>query len=107
MPFYDSPGFGGNEPVEIVNGIKVHKATLSPCPVCGHPTGNCTGNSESPKIIHTIAGLSTMDESGLYFLDEDYYEIQEIVTGVNIKKLIHKKGSMVSLKIATELGLLK
>ena len=107
MPFYDSPAFGGTGSVDKVNGITIHRASSSPCPVCGHPTGDCKGDSESPSTIYAFASTTSHDEAGLFYVDEDYYGEQEIITGVNIKKLIHKKGSMISLKIAKELGLLK
>ncbi len=107
MPFYDSPAFGGTGSVDKVNGITIHRASFSPCLVCGHPTGDCKGESESPSTIYTFASTTSQDESGSFHVDEDYYEEREIVTGVNIRKLIHKKGSIISLKIAKELGLLK
>lgn len=107
MPFYNSPGFGGNESIEVINGIRVYHAGRGPCPVCGHPTGDCKGELESPKTIFGFSANSTLDDTVLYYLDEDYVEIRQIAPGLSTKVVVHKKGTSIPASRARELGLLK
>jgi hypothetical protein len=107
MPFYDSPAFGGSEGVEIINGVKFYRARREPCPVCGHPTGDCTGESESPKTIFGFGTNTSLDNSVMFFLEEDYIETRQIVPGVTTDVIVHHKGTAIPISRAKELGLLK
>jgi len=107
MPFYDSPAFGGSEDVETINGIKIYRRTGSPCPVCGHPTGDCKGELQSPKTIFGYSANGELADSVTFFLEEDYVETREIAPGLTTRVLVHKKGTAIPLSRAKELGLLK
>lgn len=107
MPFYDSPAFGGSEDVEIINGVKFYRAKRSPCPVCGHPTGDCKGESESPKTIFGYSTNGELSDSVTFFLEEDYVETRQIAPGLSTRVIVHKKGTTIPLSRARELGLLK
>lgn len=106
--FYESPGFGG--PSQFSNeiaGAKFVRADRSPCPVCGHPTGDCTGESGTPKQIWGYNTNSTLDDSLTFYMDFDYYEEREIAPGITTKILIHKKGKNIPLSEAKALGFIK
>lgn len=105
--FYDSPGFGSerSEKAEI-NGISYLRATREPCPVCGHPTGDCQGESGAPKTVWGYNTNSTLDKNLTFYIEEDYYEEREIAPGLVTRMLIHKKGKHIPLEEAKKLGFL-
>jgi hypothetical protein len=107
MPFYDSPGFGGPSVFsDEIKDVKFLKADRMPCPVCGHPTGDCSGDSEPPKTIWGFNTGSSLDKNQTFYLEEDITEIREIAPGVNTRILIHAKGKQIPLEEAKKLGLI-
>ena len=87
-------------------GLRFSHADRQPCPVCGHPTGDCTGDAPSPGHI---AGFKTEKEQPterLFQVKEDIVEEVELVHGVRTKIIIHRKGKMISSEEAEKLGLL-
>lgn len=106
--FYDSPAFGGgtNEKEEV-KGISHSKATRQPCPVCGHPTGDCTGDSPAPKTIWGYNTNSSLDLNQTFLIEEDYFEEREIGPNLFIKILVYPKGKQIPLIKAKEMGFIK
>lgn len=107
QPFYSSPAFGGQGEREEINGIAYLRATRSPCPVCGHPTGDCQGEENELKQIWGYNTSSTLDDNQTFTIREDYWVTHEIMPGVNMRKLMYKKGKVISLLEARELGFIK
>lgn len=107
QPFYSSPAFGGPEGSEEINGVRYLRATRSPCPICGHPTGDCAGEENELKQIWGYNTNSSLDENQTFTLKEDYWVTHEIMPGVNMQKLVHKKGKVIPLSTAKEIGLIK
>ncbi len=109
-PFYNSPGFGEMSIFEDgLSGVKISKADRLPCLVCGHPTGDCTGDSPS-LVADTIWGYntnSTLDDSVDFYIEEDVFEEREVTPGIVAKILIHKKGKRIPLVEARKLGFVK
>lgn len=106
--FYDSPAFGGPSPFsDDVSGIKFLRADRQPCPVCGHPTGDCTGETSPPHTIWGYNTNSSLDDSLTFYMDFDYFEQREIAPGIVTKILIHKKGKHIPLQEAKDLGFIK
>lgn len=106
--FYNSPAFGGNpqgEP-EIINGIQFHRASRQPCPVCGHPTGDCGGESGPPKTIWGYNTNSSLDDNLTFYVEEDYVEEREVAPGVVTKIILYPAGKHIPLKLAKELKLI-
>lgn len=102
--FYESPAFGGSPEKEEINGVSYLRATRQPCLVCGHPTGDCAGDS---PVIDTIWGYNTgtsLDESQHFIVTEDYFEEREIGPNLFVKILLYPKGKQIPLKKAKELG---
>ncbi len=109
-PFYSSPGFGEISIFEDgMSGVRITRADRMPCPVCGHPSGDCTGDSE-PLDQGTVWGYdtnSTLDGVVMFYLEEDYIEEREIAPGITTKVVIHKKGKQIPLVEAKKLGFVK
>jgi hypothetical protein len=104
--FYDSPAFGGPGGKKDVFGIPFSSATREPCPVCGHPTGDCPGETEPPETIWGYNTNSTLDEKLTFYVEEDYYEERQIAPNLTTRILLHKKGKHIPLEEARELGLI-
>jgi hypothetical protein len=106
--FYDSPAFGDGSKgeVEIIAGVKIHRASRQPCPVCGHPTGDCGGESGPPKTIFGYNTNSSLDDNLTFYVEEDYVEEHEIAPGVTTKTIIYRAGQHIPLNTAKELGLI-
>lgn len=86
------------------------KADRSPCPICGHPTGDCVpSDAESPRISLADAGtrMESLKESQKILVEEDVFEERQITPFTKITVRIAKKGSYVTLDKAKELGILK
>lgn len=86
------------------------KADRSPCPICGHPTGDCVPNdAESPRIALADSGtrMESLKESQKILVEEDVFEDRQITPFTKITVRIAKKGSYVTLDKAKELGILK
>lgn len=105
--FYNSPAFGGDDSeTGDAFGIPYLRATRKPCIVCGHPTGDCSGNSGPPETIWGFNTNSTLDKNQTFYVEEDYYEEREITPGVVTRVLIHRKGKHIPLEEAKNLGLI-
>lgn len=104
--FYESPAFGGQGESGEVYGVPYLRAMRQPCPVCGHPTGDCAGSEPGPKSIWGYNTNSTLDKNLTFYVEEDYYEEREIVPGLVTKRLIHRKGKHIPLEEAKNLGLI-
>lgn len=109
QPFYSSPAFGGPGENEEINGITYLRATRAPCPVCGHPTGDCQGGEDEAELkqIWGYNTNSSLDENQTFTVKQDYWVSHEIAPGVNMQKLLYKKGKIIPLSTAKELGLIK
>lgn len=105
--FYDSPAFGGPIRAETteINGIRVSRADRGPCPVCGHPTGDCSGDGDAgPKTIWGYNTNSSLDDKLTFYLEEDYVEERTIAPGITTRVVLYKAGQHIPLKKAKELG---
>ena len=103
-PFYDSPAFGGPPDREEINGVTYLRATRQACPVCGHPSGDCKGESPDPTTIWGYNTNTSLDLNQTFLVEEDYYEEREIGPNLFVKILVYKKGKQIPLLKAKELG---
>ena len=88
------------------DGYIIH-ATREPCPVCGHPTGDCKGDEDAP---HRIVGWgeespNSMKRAQMVYLEEDIWEDRQITPGRMTKILKHRAGSSIPYEEAKSLGL--
>jgi hypothetical protein len=87
------------------NGYLVTRADRQPCPVCGHPTGDCAGEGS----IDYVVGFDTKTNKAtpMYFVEQDYWEERDITPYTRARVLVHKKGSSITRDEAVRIGLLK
>lgn len=103
--FYSSSGDRDPREKRLFNDVYLLESNREPCIVCGHPTGDCAGESGPP--IH-IAGLGTTEsliDEQTFFLEHDIYEERQITPFTKVKVLVHKKGKQIPLREAEERGL--
>jgi hypothetical protein len=102
MSFYSS---GGHDEI-ILGNVRLVRATRQPCPVCGHPTGDCAGPSLPPQRILLHGVTPSLEEEQLIYVEEDIFEERRISEFTTVRVLLARKGSSVSFEKARELGLL-
>lgn len=92
----------------IFGDIRLLKADRMPCPVCGHPTGDCTPENHTPPTkIFGLGLFKSMDEKQTFIVDRDIYEEQEILPNQTVNVIKFRKGQEIPLSTARELGLIK
>lgn len=91
---------------KIGNNISILRATREACPVCGHPTGDCDGESGPPEKIVGLTGvIESLKESQTVLVENDIYEERQITPFTKARVIIHHKGSYVTLEQAKNLGI--
>lgn len=94
-PFYESAAFSGGRGSYLVGGFQVSGADRQPCPVCGHPTGDCVGSEDKP-LIHN---------SPTFFVEKDVYEEKQLTAGIKTTVIKFKKGTNIPMSEALKHGL--
>jgi len=85
-------------------------ADRQPCIICGHPTGDCHGDSEeSPRIAFATENTvpESLKQSAKILVEEDIFEERQITPFTKITVRLAKKGSYVTFERAKKLGILK
>lgn len=80
-------------------------ADRQPCIVCGHPTGDCSGDSEPPVHIAGYGDVPSLRDKQTFTVEEDIYYERELIQGLTVKGILHKKGKKITLAEAERLGL--
>jgi hypothetical protein len=94
-------------PEKLFDGVSIIRADRMPCPVCGHPTGDCTGDTPPPKKIAGMGGVySDQKEVGKILVEEDIKEERQITPFYKTTVVIHRKGSYITKEEAEKFGLL-
>ena len=89
----------------VLGNIPVTKADRQPCPVCGHPTGDCSSgdvdlpNIQLPKVL--------IGSEPMMLVEQDITEERAITPYTKAQVLIHRKGDQIPLSKARELGIVK
>jgi len=99
----DGLGYSGGQ---YVAGARVVRADRSPCPVCGHPTGDCAGVMEPPKRIWGLGDIPSLEDTQTVLVGEDIWEQRQITPYTVSKVLVAKAGQHIPLKQARELGII-
>lgn len=103
-PFRNDYGTGIRQSHKRIGDIEISMADRQPCPVCGHPTGDCT--SETTELPKTkLLGPMNSTEP-LILVEEDFTEERNLTPYTKTRVLIHSKGSYITLSRARELGLM-
>lgn len=90
----------------VLGNIPVTMADRRPCPVCGHPTGDCSGNSIKPTHIIGYNQIESLNTKQTFLVEEDIYEERQLTQSVTTKVLLHRKGKQIPLEEAKKLGLI-
>lgn len=91
---------------KIGDNISILRATRQPCPVCGHPTGDCDGESGPPQKIAGLGGvIESLKELQTVLVENDIYEERQITPFTKARVIVHHKGSYVTLEQAKNLGI--
>ena len=103
-PFYNSER-ASESGQRIFHDVTLFGASREPCPVCGHPTGDCPGESGPPASIAGLAITPTIKAQQTFYVEEDIYEERQITPFNKIRVLVHRKGKQIPLEEAERLGL--
>lgn len=88
-----------------IGEIDVFPADRQRCPVCGHPTGDCTGPVKydvDMSIPKKIVGTDP-----LVLVEEDVTEERAITPFTKARVIIHRKGDYITTTQARSLGLME
>lgn len=94
--------FGDDE--YILPNVRYLRADRQPCPVCGHPTGDCAGEQQPPVRILGGPYDNRKTEPGV-LVTEDIYEEVFLTERTKTTVLVAKAGTYIPLQKAIELGL--
>lgn len=106
MAFYDSPSFRDNASLGLIRNYTSNKSDGSSCPVCGHPGGNCPGQSEPPKLIIGYGVTEELKDVQNFLVEEDILQTVQITPFTSVKVILHAKGKYIPYKEAENLGLI-
>ena len=86
--------------------MRVLRSTREPCPVCGHPTGDCAGPSGPP--IHIIGAniFPSLGHEDVHIVEEDVFVDRVLNEHTTIRVRLAKAGDVLPVSKAKELGLL-
>lgn len=85
--------------------ITIVAADRQPCLVCGHPTGDCTGETALDHIIG-FDKKSGATSSPKHFVEEDVWAEKQITPYTKARVLLYKQGDQIPHDEAVKLGLL-
>lgn len=89
----------------FAEGYILH-ADREPCPICGHPTGDCAGDLDAPDaLVGWQDNPDSMKQVQMIFLEEDVWEEKQITAGRKTKILKHRAGTSIPFEEAKNLGL--
>lgn len=91
--------------VRHLGDIDIYGADRKPCPVCGHPTGDCVGTENT--IVDLELPKRIIGKEPMILVENDITEDRAITPYTRARVLIHRKGDYISLTKARELGLLQ
>lgn len=82
-------------------------ADREPCPVCGHPTGDCTGDAptEGPVRVQFAPLEQPRPDDPVVLVPEDIWEEVQITSLTKTRVLVARAGTYLPLVKAREHGL--
>jgi len=105
MVFYKNDFLRPNS-YQIGDNIRVSQADRSPCPICGHPTGDCLGESEKPDHIAGFGPSQPNPDAQQFLVEHDVIEERQLTPTIKTKVLVVPAGKFISVTQAQKLGLI-
>lgn len=96
---------GGREERILGGDARFIRASREPCLVCGHPTGDCTGDSGPPIRVLGPNIFPSMDHEEMFVVEEDVWETVQISKMTTTRVLVAKAGNPIPMSKAKDLGL--
>ncbi len=96
----------GPQSESILNGSAwLLKADRNPCPVCGHETGDCAGDSPPPTRVLGPDLFKSLGHENVFVATEDVWEQKQISGQTFTRVLVARKGQVIPMSKAQDLGL--
>ena len=106
--FRNEPGSRGEEQSRrIYDDVYVYESNREPCIICGHETGDCTGDSGPPKKMAWLGYTESLIDSQTFLIEEDIYEETQINSFLKSNVLVYKKGKQIPYLEAEKRNLIK
>jgi hypothetical protein len=105
--FYENSYGNSDSSRRLFNEVTAIGADRMPCIVCGHATGDCTGDSGPPLVIFGQGSSESIIDTQTILVEEDIYEDRQITPFTRAKVLLHKKGKQIPFREAEKLGLVE
>jgi hypothetical protein len=105
-PFYDSQYNNSESSRRLFDDTTISGANREPCIVCGHPTGDCHGESAPLKGIAGFGVTESLKKVQTFYVEQDIYEERQITPFTKIKVLVHRAGKHIPYLEAEKLGLI-
>jgi len=102
-PFHSGSAYNNGRDVRRIGDIELLGASRQPCPVCGHPTGDCT--SKEAILPKTDMPAQVFGKEPMILVEKDITEKRQITPYTHANVLIHRSGDYIPLSRARELGL--
>lgn len=96
---------GGGEPI-LGGDASIVRADRNPCPVCGHTTGDCAGETTEHIRVVGAEVFPSLQQEDVFIVEENVYEERAISPFTTARVLAAAKGTAISIDRAKELGLL-
>jgi|DEB19_MinimDraft_3_1074340.scaffolds.fasta_scaffold59643_2 hypothetical protein len=105
--FYENSYMNSDSVRRIFSDTTAIGANRQPCVVCGHPTGDCTGESGPPTVIFGQGSSETIIDTQTILVEEDIWEERQMTPFTRAKVLVHRKGKYIPFREAEKLGLVE
>lgn len=76
-----------------IAGARLLRADRSPCPVCGDPNGDCSGESGPPTKIWGLGDVPSMEDEQTVYVEKDIIEERQISPFTKSKVLVVTLGA--------------
>ena len=107
MAFYEHSSFRDSASDGLMRQRFLGANNRTPCPVCGHPTGDCTGDSKPPHLIAGLGATESLKDIQNFLVEEDLLHTIQITPFTTAKVVLHAKGTYIPYREAERLGLIK
>jgi hypothetical protein len=95
----------GREERILAGDARILRGNRQPCPVCGHPTGDCVGETVEPVSIVGSEIFPSLGHQDVFVVSEDVWGEVQITPFTKTRVLLAAKNAAIPMSKAKELGL--